>query len=225
MRKFVVTLKLLLFPLFAFSQINLSVRIENSQLEHSFGHYVDTLKIYKDGFPYKIIPYPDSFALFENVTSGHYKFLYRNIFDEQIEKNVALNEKDNLIGGQTVILFVDHLQNPKTDNLFFTKQKNGETIKIKMFYAGCFENGKDSIEITKAKNKLFLQYKDKKKKLNKKEIQSLVKFEIEMRHLPKRETFSTLRVINEIITENDKFSYNESGDWNGFNLLKKNLKL
>jgi hypothetical protein len=210
----------------AFSQIGLSVHLKRSQSENDITLIVDTLKIYKDNILYKNIPHPDSFALYENVQNGEYKFCYNNLFGEKIEKVVTLSEVNNKLGGQEINLYVDQLQNPKSKNLLVQNLKNNETLTINIKFSGCFSSGADSIIVNKKNDYYFLKYKSKKRKLNTKDIEALVKYESELKSLTEVDFVSTTNALNEIIVNEENFTYHEpSMFWGGFTILKNTLNL
>lgn len=219
---------LLIFSLSAsaFSQINLSVNLKRIQSEYDANFIVDTLKIFKDNFLYKNIPYPQSFVLLDNVSNGEYKFCYKNLFGEKIEKLVTLNEANNRLGSQKLNLYVDQLQNSKSQNQFIKGLKNGEMITINLRVSGCFNSQADSIKIYIENDSFFLKYKNKKRKLKTIDIEAIVKYEIELRNLPEVNFVSTSNGFNLISKDEEKFSYVEpSLFWGGYEILKKSLKL
>ncbi|KGO79007.1 hypothetical protein Q762_14785 [Flavobacterium cauense R2A-7] len=204
----------------------MAVHLKRSQSENDITLIVDTLKIYKDNIIFKNIPNPDSFALFENVPNGDYKFCYNNLFGEKIEKTITLIETNNILGGQEIDLYVDQLQNSKSKDLFIKTIRDNETLTINFKFYGCFNNGSDSIKVYKKNNQLFLKHKSKKRKLKETDINAIVKYETELRNLPKPDFISTLSGFNEISLNEEKFSYREpSIFWNGYGILKKSLKL
>lgn len=210
----------------AFSQIDLSVRIKRIQSENDITFVVDTLKIYKDNLLFKNIPYPDSFALYENVPNADYTFCFNNIFGEKIERTITLTENNNILGGQKINLYIDQLQNPNPKKLFIKNLKDNETLLIKLKLSGCFNSGVDSIKIYKKNNKFLLKYKRKNRKLKTSDIEAIEMYENELRNLPKVNFVSTANGFNEIILNKEKFSYSEpSSFWGGFDILKKKLKL
>jgi len=226
MKKSYLILFLFLISISAFSQIRLSVHLKRTQSENDVSFIVDTLKIYKDNLLFKNIPYPDSFALYENVQNGEYKFCYKNLFGEKIQKTIALSENNNRLGGQEINLYVDQLQNPSSKNLFIRNLKDDETLTIKLRFSGCFNNGADSIKIYKKGDKFLLKYKSKNRKLTTNEIEAIEIYENELRNLPKVDIVSTSNGFNEILLNEEKFSYVEpSFFWGGFDILKKRLKL
>jgi hypothetical protein len=210
----------------AFSQIGLSVHLKRSQSENDITLIVDTLKIYKNNILYKNISHPDLIALYENVQNGEYKFCYNNLFGEKIEKVVTLSEVYNKLGGQEINLYVDQLQNPKSKNLLVQNLKNNETLTINIKFSGCFNSGADSIIVYKKNDYYFLKYKSKKIKLNTKDIEALVKYETELKSLTEVDFVSTTNAFNEIIVNEEKFTYHEpSMFWGGFTILKNALNL
>lgn len=226
MKKLYLIALLFLLSVSAFSQIRLSVYLKRSQSENDITLIVDTLKIFKENLQYKNIAYPDSFALYENVPNGEYKFCYNNLFGEKIEKTVNLNEANNQLGGQEIILYIDELQNPKSKNLLVLNLKNKDTLTINLKFSGCFNSGEDSIKIYKKNSYYFLKYKKQKRKLKSTDIEALVKYETELRSLPEVNFVSTSNALNEIILNEEKFTYFEhSLFWNGYTILKKSLKL
>ena len=209
MKKLYLISLLFLLSVSAFSQIRLSVHLKRSQSENDIALIVDTLKLYKDNLLFKNIGYPDSFALYENVPNGEYKFCYNNLFGEKIEKTVKLDEANNQLGGQEINLFIDQLQNPKSRDLLVLNLKNNDTITINLKFSGCFNSGADSIKVYKKNNHYFLKYKDNKRKLNSKDIDALVKYETELKSLPEVNFESTSMALNEIILNKEKFTYYE----------------
>ena len=97
---------------------------------------------------------------------------------------------------------------------------------IKLKFSGCFNSGVDSIKIYKKDNKFLLKYKRKNRKLKTRDIEAIEMYENELRNLHKVNFVSTSNGFNEIILNEEKFSYTEpSFFWGGFNILKKRLKL
>lgn len=226
MKKSYIISFIFLLSVSAFSQIDLSVRLKRIQSENDISFVVDTLKIYKDNLLFKNIPYPDSFALNENVPNAEYKFCFNNIFGEKIEKIITLTETNNILGGQKINLYVDQLQNPGSKKLFIKNLKDDETLIIKLKFSGCFNSGVDSIKIYKKDNKFHLKYKRKNRKLKTNDIEAIEMYENELRNLAKVNFVSTSNGFNEIILNEEKFSYSEpSFFWGGFDILKKRLKL
>ena len=214
------------FSFSVFSQINLSVHLKRSNSENDITFIVDTLKIFKDEILFRKIPFPDSFALYENVGNGNYKFCYNNLFGEKIENNISLNNTNNILGGQDIELYVDELQNPKSNELFMIKLQNGDELKISLKFSGCFNSGSELLTISKNKNHFFVTYKNKKRKLKANSFDVLVKYETELRNLPKVNFVSTSNGFNEISLNGENFSYSEpSFFWNGYETLKKELNL
>ncbi len=210
----------------AFSQISLSVNLKRSQSEYDANFIVDTLKIFKDNFLYKNIPYPESFVLLENVSNGKYKFCYKNLFGEKVEKLVILNDANNKLGSQEINLYVDQLQNSKSQNQFIKSLKNGEMMTINLRVSGCFNSQSDSIKIYIENNSFFMKYKNKRRKLKTIDIEAIVQYETELRNLPEVDFVSTSNGFNVISKDEEKFSYVEpSLFWGGYEILKKSLKL
>ncbi|MFY8181480.1 MAG: hypothetical protein ACOVLG_06865 [Flavobacterium sp.] len=226
MKKLNLISLLFLLSFSAFSQIRLSVHLKRSQSENDINLIVDTLKIYKDNLLFKNIGYPDSYALYENVSNGEYKFCYNNLFGERIEKTVKLDEANNQLGGQEINLFIDQLQNPKSRDLLVLNLKNKDTLTINLKFSGCFNSGADSIKVYKKNSYYFLKYKNQKRKLKSRDIEALVKYETELKSLPEVNFVSTSNALNEIIVNEEKFTYFEhSFFWGGYTILKKSLKL
>lgn len=227
MKKLYLISVIFLLSVTAFSQTGLSVHLKRSQSENDITFIVDTLKIYKDNILFKNIPYPDSFTFYENVPNGEYKFCYNNLFGEKIEKTVMLSEVSNKFVEQEVNLYVDQLQNPKSKNLLVQKLKNNETLTISIKFSGCFSSGADSILVYKKNNNnYFLKYKSKKIRLKTKDIKAIEKYETELKSLPEVDFVSTANTFNEIILNEEKFTYREpSMFWGGYTILKKALNL
>ena len=209
MKKSYIISFIFLLSFSAFSQIGLSVRLKRIQSKNDIAFIVDTLKIYKDSLLFKKIPYPDTFALYENVPNADYKFCFNNIFGEKIEKNITLTETNNILGRQEINLYVDQLQNPNSKKLFIKKLKDDETLIIKLKSSGCFNSGADSIKIYKKDNKFTLKYKRKNRKLKTSDIEAIEMYENELRNLPEVDFVSTSNGLNEIILNGEDFSYTE----------------
>ena len=226
MRKSYFISLIFLVSISAWSQIDLKVHLKRSQSEKSSRFMMDTLKIYKDNLLFKATPGPDSFVLYESVPNGDYEFCYKNIFGERIEKTITLTENNNILGQQEVSLDIDQLQKPRSKNLFITNLKDDETLTINLRISGCFTSGTDSIKIYKKANQLFLLYKSKSRKLETSDIEAIELYEDELRSLRQGSLVSTLNGYNEIILNEEKYSYRDySLFWGGFEILIKNLKL
>jgi len=226
MKKTFHTILLLFSTSITFAQIDLSVKIERSKSDYEANFIVDTLSIFKDEILFKKIPWPDSFAFNENVPNGKYRFQYNNLFGERIEKKLDLKEENNKLKRQKVKLYIDKLQDSIATNLFVQRIKNNETILIKFKSSGCFSSNKDSLVISKKDDKYYLLHKRRKRKLSPKDIQALISYENELKHLKNVSFVSTSNGFNELILNSEKYFYMEpSTYWGGFEILKKKLNI
>lgn len=209
------------------AQNNLTVQFfkkDCSDCETTF--LVKELTILKDDQIFKKIDQPNSFAFYESVPDGKYSFRYTNIFGEAIDKEIVLPNNTNSLNGLEIALYVDKLQDSIPTDLVIQKIKNDEKIAIKFRFSGCFNSGKDSLIISKNKDQLYVLHKRKKRKLKPHEIEFLMKYENELKHLKEAGFASTANGINEVIYNSEKLYYVEpSIYWGGYDLLKKRLKL
>lgn len=209
-----------------FAQNKLVVQLERSSSDYDASFLVNELTIFKDNQIFKKIKSPSSFAFYDTISNGLYSFQYINIFGENVGKSVLIKENENDFKEINVALYVDKLQDSIPKNLFVQKINNGERIVFKFDFSGCFNSGKDSLIISKSKNDLYVLYKRRNRKLKPKEIEYVAEYENELRHLKEASFGSTLNGFNEVIYNSEKLFYVEpSVFWNGYNVLKKRLKL
>lgn len=181
-------------------------------------------KIFKNDSLYKT-DVIDEIGYFEILEPAKYSVVYKNLFDEEIRREFIIDKGDKYRDFQ-LNLCVDKLQDTIKKKLVFESMKTGENIKIRFKYAGCFGNNNDSIVIRKEKNKYSLIHKKRKRKLKPFEINYIVEYENELKHLKEKNFISTLNAVNEITFNSEKYFYFEpSIFWGGYEALKKKLKL
>jgi hypothetical protein len=67
--------------------------------------------------------------------------------------------------------------------------KNGEKYRIKNTYIGSFDYGTESIEVSKVRGEYFVKFKNKQKKLSKKDVELFKNFEIELNIMKERRQY------------------------------------
>jgi len=225
MKKRIIVLFLLFQAAFAYCQIDLTVQLERIHSENSSSHIVDTLLVYKDHSLFKKIPYPGSYNYIKDIPFGKYKFCYKNLFNESIEKTITF-DSSNREESQNVILYVDESQNLNSKKLFIDSLKKNETMMIQLSFSGCFTDGEETILVFKKGKKLYLNYHNKVKKLKKREIEAIKVYENELRNLPEACFMSTANSFHKVSLNSQEFTYSEpSSFWGGFEILKKRLRL
>lgn len=209
-----------------FAQNNLAVKFQRTYSDHGADLLISEITILRDNQLFKKIEGPNAFVLYESVPDGKYSFEYANIFGETIKKEFSIPNSKKSLNQSEVLLYADKLQDSIPKDLFIQKIKNDEKIVVKFRFSGCYSGRKDSLTIFKSNNDLYVLHKRKKRKLKTDEIEFLMQYENELKHLKEVSFASTANGINEVIYNSERLYYVEpSVYWGGFDLLKKKLKL
>lgn len=158
----------------------------------------DSICIFRnDSLLTKWLPRSDrSDTLLAHRGSAKYCFRYENILGERVQKTVSVGNAQK----KNVSLFLDYTDYPKNlHNSWIAKLKDNETINLVFSLQGCFNAGKDSVILRRTGTEYHLLSRNKKYKLNKDDLEYLIKFECELPLLPNRrlctssETFTMVR--------------------------------
>lgn len=160
------------------------------------------------------------------LLDGKYQIEYKTYFGWKKTNSFLLVNNINFI----IDICIDRLENDTIDyyNLFIDSLKNGQSITITHNYSGCFNSGGEKIIITRIKDNYIVEFNKQKKKLKKKEIESIKKYEMELINLNTNEENVMCPAFSQNIIEfgTHKYEYSENcPKWRGFDVLKTELKL
>jgi hypothetical protein len=229
MKKFVLLMFFMVCGNIAFSQNQLAINLvhcKDTVNDDVFGF--GEVVVYRDDSLFATDKSSYAIKFFDNVPDGKYKVKYKTFFNTQMSKEVLISKKheSTFYDLNLCIDKPDDSIYSKTDNLFLRRIKNGEHISVIYSFAGCFNSGSDSLVILKKNNKLYLSYKNRQRKIKKRELDYFFQFETEMRNVLPLNFISTGNSLNTLSYNGEIFMLDEpSGFWSGFDYLKKQLKL
>ncbi len=207
-----------------FGQKYVTINFERCQNDFEIFWRFGAFNIYKNDTLYKKGKI-DDYGFFEVLSPGNYYIIYDNLFGEKITRVFAVDHGDKYRDLE-MNLCIDKLQENTKKKMFFESMQTGDTISINFRFTGCYAKGSESITIIKREKYYSLIHNRKKRKLKPSEINYLLDYENELKHLKETNIISTLNAENEIIYKSEKYYYLEpSIYWLGYNSLKRKLKI
>ena len=205
------------------AQTTLDIFIDNCQKEGGFP-YLQELKIYKDQELVKTLnPGFDGLQTLPNLPYGSYVLKYQSIFGKTEQVSIQLSEEKQY----ELTICTDYLDYTATTYLAIIDQlQEGENYTINFASQGCFHSYDRNIVIYKKDKQYYLQYKKEKRKLNKKEIDALRNFEIELYYIQDANGGCTTTDSYTLTYQGTTRTAKDRGcAWSGFYTLLKQLAL
>jgi hypothetical protein len=221
---------LLLTSLLSNSQNRLSVQIRSCKESESSIEQFSEFSLYKND---SLIENSETdvlgFKQYKNIPEGNYYIIANTFFGKKKSEIISIKKAVN---ADSFVICVDELDENilNSTNSILDKLMNNEEIKLSYSFGGCFNSGKFEVLIIRKKDKLFLKYNSKTKRLSEKKIFILKKFLKEFENLkdikPNIICVSSSNSLIEVSHQNQKKSFPfNCYHWPGFQNLEKDLKI
>lgn len=203
------------------AQITLKVNIKDCRDNGSF-HYLDEFKLYKNGTLIKTVePKHERKHLIKNLSFGTYKIEYMSMFQklECIDIEITKNKR------YVVDLCINYMDyNSDSYKPFIDRLNESDSYVIQVSSQGCFHNSQEKYLIKRMDDNFYLTFNKKEKLLNKREIDAIRHFEIELNYM---NSFGCTTTDTYLIKyKNEKVIISDgSCSWNGIYHLKQELNL
>lgn len=179
------------------------------------------LSVYKNGRLYKKIVNKEALFLenpikLDSIEKGKYVFEYYNLFGEKTREQISIeNKKDT----DTITIFPDRFNYEKYLNKSIIKNLKNNSVVIKYNSQGCFHKISDSIKITNINGIYLILYKNIEKQINKRQLDSLIKFESQLYAIPSDGGCTTIETYSILFDNKIKVIKNRSCVWSGWTNL------
>lgn len=222
---------ILLFTYFlSFGQNRLSVQIRScKEIESSIEQFYEFELYRNDSLIENSKTDLLGFKQYKDIPEGNYHIIVNTFFGKKKSEIIPVKK---VVNADIFVICIDELDEDimNSSNSILHNLKNNEEIKLSYSFGGCFNSGKFEATIIQKKEKLFLKYNSKTKKLSIKQISILKKFLIEFENLKDINSdivcVSTSNSIIEVLHQNEKKSFSFGCyHWSGFQNLEKDLKI
>lgn len=220
----------LLFIMFLFysckeeipASIKLKVEFKN-KLNEDFSR-IYSIVVYKDGKVFREFsrfkkPYIEKEIILDSLSNGTYKFIYDNVLKQNLEKTIEI--KENKV--YDISIYPDYSDYKNfIDKSFVRNLDEGQKVEFYFKSTGCFHSFEGDLTVTKEDNAYYLKSRTLSKKLNKAELDAIIKMECELNLLKNGGcTTSDYYVVK--FGKQEKEFYDNTCRWNGWRNLFKQI--
>lgn len=215
--------------LFFFHLISLSVYSEDKAMiviniqdcrEVDNGTYLSEIKILRNGEEYQIVqPETQNEYIIKDLELGIYTLLYTSFFGKEESKEVKISTYKKY----DIVLCLDFMDYSKeTYKSLIDQLKNNESYTINLLSRGCFHSVEEVVTINRKKDIYTIQWDLTFKSLNKKDIEAIRHFEIELNYQEDKGcTTEDIYTLN--YKGNTKKIIDASCSWEGLSYLHKQI--
>ncbi|TDO84166.1 hypothetical protein EV143_101611 [Flavobacterium chryseum] len=184
------------------------------------------IDVYKDGKIFKKYerfrkPHIEKEILMDSLTNGEYEFVYLNFLNQSLTKTVEIKENKQY----TISINPDY--SDYKDFIDKSLVRNLEdNQKVEFFYksSGCFHSLEGNLIVNKKDNTYYAESRGSAKKLNKKELDAIIKMECELNLLQKGGCTTNDHYIVKFGNEEKEFN-DRTCAWEGWTNMFKQINL
>ncbi|MEN2402066.1 hypothetical protein GKZ90_0019910 [Flavobacterium sp. MC2016-06] len=187
---------------------------------------VYSIAVYKNGKIFKTFnrfekPYIRKEIDLDSLSNGTYKFVYMNFLNQTVQKSVEV--KENKV--YNISIYPDSSDYTSLINKSFVSNLS-ENQQVEFYYesVGCFHSFEGSFVVTKKANAYYIKSRTISKKLNKKELDLIIKMECELDLLQDGGcTTSDYYVVK--FGKNEKEFHDRTCAWQGWTNMFKQINI
>jgi hypothetical protein len=226
LKTIVISFVLLLFLSCKETPASIKIKVEFSdQLKKELPR-IYFIEVYKDGKIFKKYerfgePQIQKEILMDSLTNGEYEFVYLNFLNQSLIRSVEVKENKQY----NISIYPDYSDYKEFINKSFVRNlENNQKVEFFFESSGCFHSFEGNLIVSKKHNDYYAQSHGSSKKLNKKELDAIIKMECELNLLQKGGCTTNDHYIVKFGNEEKEFN-DRTCAWEGWRNMFKQINL